>query len=248
MLKVSNLQVKYGNITAVHDISFKVGKGQIVCLVGPNGAGKTTTMKTISGLLRPANGSINLEGQELTKMQPYEIAKLGLVPVPEGRRIFARLTVKENLIMGTFARKNGNSFSENFDRVMDLFPELKRRLRQYGGTLSGGEQQMLTIGRALMASPKIMIMDEPSMGLAPVIVNKIFKTIKEIQKEGTTILLVEQNANKALEIADYAYVIERGKIILEDLGSEMLKNEMVVKAYLGGNEHNFKEEFDYENQ
>jgi branched-chain amino acid transport system ATP-binding protein len=246
MLKISNLQVKYGNIIAVHDISFKVDKGQIVCLVGPNGAGKTTTMRTISGLLKPANGSIILEEQELTKMQPYDIAKLGLIPVPEGRRIFAKLTVKENLIMGTFARKSGKNLNKNIDKVMGLFPELKARMKQYGGTLSGGEQQMLTIGRALMANPKIMLMDEPSMGLAPIIVNKIFNTIKEIQKEGTTILLVEQNANKALEIADYAYVIERGKIILEDKGSEMLKNEMVVKAYLGGNDQNLREDSNYE--
>lgn len=234
MLTVKNIQVSYGNIVAVRDVSFSVAVGQIVCLVGPNGAGKTTTLRALSGLVPIKEGHVELEGVGLTNKPAYEIARAGLVPVPEGRRIFSRLSVKDNLVMGAYTEKDAKRQTHNYEKVLSLFPELKERLNQFGGTLSGGEQQMLAIGRALMANPKVLLLDEPSMGLAPIIVEKIFAIIKEIQNEGTTVLLVEQNANMALQIADYAYVLERGSIVLQDTGKAMLQNEAVILSYLGG--------------
>lgn len=237
MLQIDNIQVRYGNIIAVNEVTFKINEGQIVCLVGSNGAGKTTTMNAISGLLRVSKGSIKLDDIEITGLPAHTIARLGLIPVPEGRRIFAKLTVYENLIMGSYAIKNKLKISNSLEMVLSLFPELKYRFKQYGGTLSGGEQQMLAIGRALMGNPKVLLMDEPSMGLAPIVVNRIFEAIARIKSEGVTIFLVEQNANKALGIADYAYVVERGRITLSDTGKALLKNQEVVNAYLGGHSH-----------
>jgi len=233
MLQIDNLQVKYGNIIAVNGISFKIDEGQVICLVGSNGAGKTTTMNAISGLLKITKGSIKLDDMEISNLPAHTIARLGLIPVPEGRRIFSKLTVYENLIMGSYLIKN-RLRNKNLEMVIDLFPELKSRFKQYGGTLSGGEQQMLAIGRALMGNPKVLLMDEPSMGLAPIVVNRIFDAIARIKEEGVTIFLVEQNANKALAIADYAYVLERGQISISDTGKALLKNHEVVNAYLGG--------------
>lgn len=234
MLEVKNLEVRYGNIVAVRDMSLVIDDGQAVCLVGSNGAGKTTTMSTISGLLKPAAGQILLDGEDITGLPPHVIARKGLIPVPEGRHIFAKLTVNENLIMGAFSLTDRKTQNENFEKAMELFPELKTRLKQYGGTLSGGEQQMLAIGRALMANPKILLLDEPSMGLAPIVVNRIFDAIRKIKSEGVTIFLVEQNAKKALGIADFGYVVERGEIVLKDTGANLMVNEDVAKAYLGG--------------
>ena len=234
MLKVENLKVRYGMIEAIKGISFEVRDGEIVTLIGANGAGKTTTMHAISGLLKPASGSITLDGQDLVKMPSHKIVSLGLAQVPEGRRVFAQQTVEENLVLGAYTRRDKAGIAEDQERVFDLFPRLKERRTQLAGTLSGGEQQMLAMGRALMAKPKLVLMDEPSMGLSPLLVKEIFHIIEDINKQGTTVLLVEQNARMALAIADRAYVLETGKITLEGTGEELAKDERVRKAYLGG--------------
>ncbi len=234
MLKVENLKVRYGMIEAIKGISFEVKDGEIVTLIGANGAGKTTTMHAISGLLKPAAGSITLDGHDLVKMPPHKIVSLGLAQVPEGRRVFAQQTVEENLVLGAYTRKDKGAIAEDQEKVFELFPRLKERRTQLAGTLSGGEQQMLAMGRALMAKPKIILMDEPSMGLSPLLVKEIFHIIQDINKQGTTVLLVEQNARMALAIADRAYVLETGKITLEGTGAELAEDERVRKAYLGG--------------
>ena len=234
MLKVENLKVRYGMIEAIKGISFEVKDGEIVTMIGANGAGKTTTMHAISGLLKPAAGSITLDGHDLVKMPPHKIVSLGLAQVPEGRRVFAQQTVEENLVLGAYTRKDKTAIAEDREKVFELFPRLKERRTQLAGTLSGGEQQMLAMGRALMAKPKIILMDEPSMGLSPLLVKEIFHIIQDINKQGTTVLLVEQNARMALGIADRAYVLETGKITLEGTGAELAEDERVRKAYLGG--------------
>ncbi|MBR3311013.1 MAG: ABC transporter ATP-binding protein [Solobacterium sp.] len=234
MLKVENLVVKYGMIEAIKGISFEVRDGEIVTLIGANGAGKTTTMHTISGLIRPASGTIYMDGQDITKVPSHRIVSMGLAQVPERRRVFAQQTVEENLILGAFTRKDTEGIKEDMKKVFERFPRLEERSKQLAGTLSGGEQQMLAMGRALMARPKILLMDEPSMGLSPLLVREIFRIIEDIHKNGTTVLLVEQNARMALAVADRAYVLETGKITLEGTGSELAKSEKVRKAYLGG--------------
>ncbi|MDD6257822.1 MAG: ABC transporter ATP-binding protein [Erysipelotrichaceae bacterium] len=234
MLKVKDLVVRYGMIEAIKGISFEVNDGEIVTLIGANGAGKTTTMHAISGLLKPASGSIMLNDIDLIKTPSYKIVSLGLAQVPEGRRVFAEQTVEENLILGAYSRKNKDGIRKDLDHVYELFPRLKERMKQPAGTLSGGEQQMLAMGRALMSKPKIMLLDEPSMGLSPLLVKEIFRIIEDINKEGTTVLLVEQNAKMALSIADRAYVLETGKITMEGTGTELANDERVRKAYLGG--------------
>ena len=234
MLNVENLVVRYGMIEAIKGISFEVKDGEIVTLIGANGAGKTTTMHVISGLIKPASGSIFLDGTDLTKVPPHTIVTRGLAQVPEGRRVFAQETVEENLTLGAFFRKDKDKIAADMDNVYTLFPRLKERRTQLAGTLSGGEQQMLAMGRALMADPKIMLLDEPSMGLSPLLVSEIFSIIEEINKKGTTVLLVEQNAKRALAIAHHAYVLETGKITLSGTGAELAKDERVQKAYLGG--------------
>ena len=234
MLKVENLVVKYGMIEAIKGISFEVDDGEIVTLIGANGAGKTTTMHAISGLIKPVSGSIYLDGTDLTKVQPHKIVSMGLAQVPEGRRVFAQETVEENLTLGAFFRKDKDKIKADMDYVYDLFPRLKERSSQLAGTLSGGEQQMLAMGRALMADPKIMLLDEPSMGLSPLLVSEIFSIIEEINKKGTTVLLVEQNAKRALAIANHAYVLETGTITLQGTGQELSRDARVQKAYLGG--------------
>jgi branched-chain amino acid transport system ATP-binding protein len=233
MLEVSDVHTYYGNIHALNGISINVEKGEIVTLIGGNGAGKTTTLRTIVGLLKPRQGHVILDGEDLTHYKAHQIVNKGVAMVPEGRGIFARLTVIENLDMGAYSRKDKNSIQQDLERVYTLFPRLKERRKQVGGTLSGGEQQMLAIGRALMAHPRLMLLDEPSMGLAPILVDNIFETIKAINKEGTTVLLVEQNALMALSIADRGYVVQTGRIVLHDKAKNLRKNEMVRKAYLG---------------
>ncbi|HEY8392114.1 MAG TPA: ABC transporter ATP-binding protein [Capillibacterium sp.] len=234
MLKVENLDVFYGNIHALHAVSFEVNEGEIVTLIGANGAGKTTTLHAISGLVPIAAGSVRFLDQDLTALPPHKIVKLGLTQVPEGRRIFANLTVKENLEMGAFTRKDRKGINDDYERIFTRFPRLKERLKQVAGTLSGGEQQMLAIARTLMARPKLVLMDEPSMGLAPLLVKEIFDIIKEINATGTTILLVEQNAQLALAIADRAYILETGRVVLQGNANELANSEEVRKAYLGG--------------
>lgn len=234
MLKVKDLVVRYGMIEAIKGISFEVNDGEIVTLIGANGAGKTTTMHAISGLLKPASGSIMLNDIDLIKTPSYKIVSLGLAQVPEGRRVFAEQTVEENLILGAYSRKDKDGIRKDLDHVYELFPRLKERMKQPAGTLSGGEQQMLAMGRALMSKPKIMLLDEPSMGLSPLLVKEIFRIIEDINKEGTTVLLVEQNAKMALSIADRAYVLETGKITMEGTGTQLANDERVRKAYLGG--------------
>ena len=233
MLEIENVHTYYGNIHALKGISLRVDKGEIVTLIGANGAGKSTTLKTTSGLLRPRQGSILLDGGDLTRYLPHEIVAKGIVQVPEGRRIFGRLTVIENLEMGAFACTDHRLMSANLERVFTLFPRLKERQKQVAGTLSGGEQQMLAIGRALMANPRVLLMDEPSMGLAPVLVDNIFATIRQLHADGTTILLVEQNARMALQVASRGYVLQSGMVVLSDATENLRKNEMVRKAYLG---------------
>ncbi len=233
MLEVIDVHTYYGNIHALDGISISVEKGEIVTLIGGNGAGKTTTLRTIVGLLKPRQGRIVLDGEELTHYKAHQIVNKGVAMVPEGRGIFARLTVAENLDMGAYSRKDRNGIQEDLERVYTIFPRLKERRNQVGGTLSGGEQQMLAIGRALMAHPRLMLLDEPSMGLAPLLVENIFETIRAINKEGTTVLLVEQNALMALSIADRGYVVQTGRIVLQDKAAKLRKNEMVRKAYLG---------------
>jgi branched-chain amino acid transport system ATP-binding protein len=233
MLEVSDVHTYYGNIHALNGISISVEKGEIVTLIGGNGAGKTTTLRSIVGLLKPRQGHIALDGEDLTQYKTHEIVNKGVAMVPEGRGIFARLTVTENLDMGAYSRKDQKAIQQDLDRVYTIFPRLKERRTQVGGTLSGGEQQMLAIGRALMAHPRLMLLDEPSMGLAPLLVESIFETIRAINKEGTTVLLVEQNALMALSIADRGYVVQTGRIVLQDEAAKLRKNEMVRKAYLG---------------
>ncbi len=234
MLKVENLHVHYGMIEAIKGISFEVNDGEIVTLIGANGAGKTTTMHAISGLIKPSEGSIKLNDVELTKTPAHKIVTMGLAQVPEGRRVFAQQTVEENLLMGAYFRKDKDEVKRDMENVYKLFPRLDERKKQTAGTLSGGEQQMLAMGRALMARPQILLMDEPSMGLSPLLVKEIFRIIVDINKQGTTILLVEQNAKMALGIADRAYVLETGNITLSGTGKELAASEKVQKAYLGG--------------
>jgi branched-chain amino acid transport system ATP-binding protein len=233
LLDVKDIHVFYGNIEAVKGLSFLVNRGEIVCLIGANGAGKTTTLRTISGLLRPREGAIFYEGQRIELVPAQQVVGMGVAQSPEGRRIFPRMTVRENLDMGAFIRRDAAGQREDMDRIMELFPILKERARQAAGTLSGGEQQMLAMGRALMARPKLLLLDEPSMGLAPLVVQTIFDTIRDINEQGMTVLLVEQNAAQALSLAHRGYVIETGKIVLEDEASALLENEQVRKAYLG---------------
>jgi len=233
MLAVENIHTFYGHIHALKDVSLIVEKEEIVTLIGANGAGKSTTLKTISGLLRPRQGSIRLDGEELTHYSPHEIVAKGVVQVPEGRRIFGRLTVMENLEMGAFACPDRQLIKTNLKRVFTLFPRLEERHNQVAGTLSGGEQQMLATGRALMANPRVLLMDEPSMGLAPVLVDSIFETIRQLHASGTTILLVEQNARMALQVATRGYVLQTGAVVLSDTAENLCRNEMVRQAYLG---------------
>jgi branched-chain amino acid transport system ATP-binding protein len=233
MLELKDVHTYYGNIHALKGISLNVEKGEIVTLIGSNGAGKSTTLRTIQGINRPRSGTILLEGIALEKLPPHEIAMHGVAQSPEGRMIFPRMTVMENLEMGAYARKDKSGFGDDLDRVLKLFPRLKERITQKGGTLSGGEQQMLAMARALMARPSILLLDEPSMGLSPILVELIFEIIQTINKEGTTILLVEQNALMALSIANRGYVIQTGEIILTDTAAKLKSNEMVRKSYLG---------------
>ena len=235
LLAVKNIRVKYGNIEAIRGISFDVMPGEIISLIGANGAGKSTTLRAISGLLHPVSGDIEFMGKSITKMKAHEVAGLGLLQSPEGRGIFANLSVEENLEMGAYTRKDSKSeIAKDMENVFGLFPRVKERLKQQAGTLSGGEQQMLAISRALMGRPKLLLLDEPSLGLAPQIVNTIFSIIQKINKEGTTILLVEQNAHLALKISHRGYVVETGEIVLTGKGLDLLTNEKVREAYLGG--------------
>ncbi len=233
MLEVNDIHTYYGNIHALKGISLKVEKGEIVTLIGSNGAGKTTTLRSICGLQKPRQGNILLEGEDISPFKAHEIVSKGVAMVPEGRGIFARLTVAENLDLGAYTRSDRAGIQKDLERVYTIFPRLKERMRQVSGTLSGGEQQMLATGRALMTRPRLLLMDEPSMGLAPVLVEAIFDVIKVINQEGTTILLVEQNALMALSIAHRGYVIQTGQIVLQDTAANLKSNEMVQKAYLG---------------
>ena len=233
MLEVDHVHAFYGQIEALKGISLTVEQGEIVTLIGANGAGKSTTLKTISGLLRPREGSVRMNGTDLKNDPPHRIVEKGVVQVPEGRRVFGRLTVMENLEMGAFSRSDRDGIAASLERVFTLFPRLRERRSQVAGTLSGGEQQMLATGRALMADPKLLLMDEPSMGLAPVLVDSIFDTIQELHRAGTTILLVEQNARAALTVADRGYVLQTGEIIISGSAEELRTNETVQKAYLG---------------
>jgi branched-chain amino acid transport system ATP-binding protein len=234
MLEILDLHVHYGGIHALKGISMKVEEGQIISLIGANGAGKSTTLRTICGLKESTRGSIKYKGKELTKLDTSEIVKMGITMVPEGRRVFSNLTVYENLLAGAYLRKDKEGIKKDIEYVFDLFPRLRERTSQRAGTLSGGEQQMLAIGRALMSRPKLLLFDEPSLGLAPVIVKEVFQMIKKIHSEGVTIFLVEQNAFEALKLSDYAYVLETGRIVLQGTGKELLEDERVRKAYLGG--------------
>jgi branched-chain amino acid transport system ATP-binding protein len=231
LLEVNEIHTFYGNIEALKGISIEVDEGEIVTLIGANGAGKSTTLRSISGLSPPREGSIKFEGRELGETAPQEIVRLGISQAPEGRRVFPRMTVRENLELGGYMRKD--DLSDDLDRVYDLFPRLKEREKQKAGTMSGGEQQMLAIGRALMAEPRLLLLDEPGMGLAPILVERIYETIEEINDQGTTILLVEQNANSALDVSDRGYVLETGTVALTDKSSQLKKNPEVQKAYLG---------------
>ena len=233
MLTLDDVRVYYGAIQAVKGISFEVNEGELVALVGANGAGKTTTLRTISGLFRPRSGRMRYDGMDLTRLAPHEIVARGISQAPEGRQIFGSLTVRENLLLGVVRRKDRDRIDQDLDRVFDLFPVLKERLNQPGGTLSGGEQQMLAIARALMARPRLLLLDEPSLGLAPLLVTRIFDVIARLKAEGTTILLVEQNARQALAIADRAYVLETGRITLSGPAPELAANPEVERAYLG---------------
>lgn len=233
MLKVTDLTVNYGVIQAVKGISFEVEEGEIVALIGANGAGKTTTLHTITGMIPARTGTIEFHGTDITKVPAHKIVSMGLAHVPEGRRVFAQLTVLENLKMGAYTRKDKDEIGKSLEEIYKRFPRLKERKNQPAGTLSGGEQQMLAMGRALMSKPKMIVMDEPSMGLSPLYVTEIFKIIQEINDSGTTVLLVEQNAKKALSIADRGYVLETGSIVMEDSAQALLNNEDIKKAYLG---------------
>ena len=234
MLKVENLSVHYGMIQAVRDVSFEVNEGEVVSLIGANGAGKTTILRTLSGLVRPSAGKIQFLGKEIQKMPAQKIVAGGLSQVPEGRHVFPGLTVMENLEMGAFLKKNREENQANLKKVFSRFPRLEERKNQDAATLSGGEQQMLAMGRALMSTPKLLLLDEPSMGLAPIFIQEIFDIIQDIQKQGTTVLLIEQNANKAIAISDRGYVLETGKIVLSGTGKELAASDEVRKAYLGG--------------
>ena len=233
MLEIRNLEVYYGMIQAIKGISFDVKEGEVIALIGANGAGKTTTLHTITGLLPAKTGTITFEGQDITKVPGYKIVSKGMAHVPEGRRVFAQLSVLQNLRMGAYTRKDKNEIEETLQSVYKRFPRLEERQNQMAGTLSGGEQQMLAMGRALMSHPKIILMDEPSMGLSPIFVHEIFDIIKEVSASGTTVLLVEQNAKKALSIADRAYVLETGRIVLEGKAGDLLNDDSIKKAYLG---------------
>jgi len=233
MLKVSNIDVYYGAIHAIKGISFEVNKGEIVTLIGANGAGKTTILHTVSGLIKPKSGLIKLFDKDITNTEAHNIVEMGMAHVPEGRRVFSKMSVMENLEMGAYSRKDKGEIEADYDMVFEKFPRLKERRKQLAGTMSGGEQQMLAMARALMSKPKILLLDEPSMGLAPILVDEIFNTVTEINKGGTTILLVEQNAHKALSIADKAYVLETGNIVMSGDAKELLDDEEVKKAYLG---------------
>ena len=234
MLTVENINVYYGVIHALKDISFQVNEGEIVALIGANGAGKTTTLQTVSGMLSAKSGSIRFQDQEISRMPEHKIVKQGISHVPEGRRMFSNLTVLENLKIGAYLRKDTRKIQEDIEYIYTLFPRLKERYKQMAGTLSGGEQQMLAMGRALMSHPKLLMLDEPSMGLAPILVEQIFEIIQNLHKAGTTILLVEQNAQAALSVADRGYVLETGKIVTTGTGAELLSSPAIKKAYLGG--------------
>ena len=233
MLEVKDIEVYYGMIQALKGISFEVNEGEVIALIGANGAGKTTTLHTITGLLSPKKGSVLFEGQDITKVPAHKIVSLGMAHVPEGRRVFAELSVYQNLKMGAYTRKDKDEIAKTLEMVYKRFPRLEERKNQLAGTLSGGEQQMLAMGRALMSHPKIIVMDEPSMVLSPILLNDIFDIIKEVSASGTTVLLVEQNAKKALSIADRAYVLETGKIVLEGDAKELMNDDSIKKAYLG---------------
>jgi len=234
MLRLANVNTYYGPSQVLHNVSLEVNKGEIVCLLGANAAGKTTTMKTIFGLVRPRTGSIRFQEQPIERQLPGDIVRSGLVLVPEGRRIFSRMTVLENLEMGAFSRANRAEVKADIDHVCQIFPRIKERLKQIAGTMSGGEQQMLAMGRALMSRPSMICMDEPSMGLSPILVQTVFDTIVRIRQEGMTIFLVEQNASMALSLADRGYVLQTGKIVLSDTAQNLLTNDLVRQAYLGG--------------
>ena len=233
MLEVKDLEVYYGVIQAIKGVSFQVNQGEVIALIGANGAGKTTILHTVTGLLSPKRGSVVFEGKEITKVPAHKIVSMGMAHVPEGRRVFAELSVYENLKMGAYTRKDKKEIEESLANVYKRFPRLEERKNQMAGTLSGGEQQMLAMGRALMSKPKIILMDEPSMGLSPIMVNEIFDIIRAVSESGTTVLLVEQNAKKALSIADCAYVLETGNIVLEGKAEDLLENDSIKKAYLG---------------
>ena len=233
MLEVNDIKVYYGMIQAIKGVSFHVDEGEVIALIGANGAGKTTILHTVSGLLTPKEGTITFEGQDLVKIPGHKIVSMGMAHVPEGRRVFAQLSVLQNLMMGAYTRKDKEEITQTLETVFDRFPRLKERQNQMAGTLSGGEQQMLAMGRALMSHPKIILMDEPSMGLSPLFVNEIFDIIKEVSASGTTVLLVEQNAKKALSIADRAYVLETGKIVLDAAADVLMNDPSIKKAYLG---------------
>lgn len=233
MLEVKDIKVHYGMIQAIKGVSFEVKEGEVIALIGANGAGKTTILHTITGLLSPKSGSITFEGTNITKVPAHKIVSMGMAHVPEGRRVFAELTVLQNLKMGAYTRKDKEEIAQTLQSVYERFPRLEERQNQLAGTLSGGEQQMLAMGRALMSHPKIILMDEPSMGLSPIFVNEIFDIIEQVSKSGTTVLLVEQNAKKALSIADRAYVLETGNIVLEGNAGDLLNDASIKKAYLG---------------
>ncbi|MED4781696.1 ABC transporter ATP-binding protein [Brevibacillus choshinensis] len=237
MLSIQNLTTSYGQIKAIRGISLEVPEGKIVSLIGANGTGKTTTMRTIAGQLKPESGSIVFRGQRIDGSRPHQIVKTGLALVPEGRAILGKMTVLENLEMGAFQRSDTQGIKDDMEKMMGWFPILKERLTQLGGTMSGGQQQMLAIARALMSRPKLLLLDEPSMGLAPIVVSDIFKVIKQINAEGTTVLIVEQNVKQALKIADYGYVLEAGQIVLDGTAESLLNDERVKEAYLGGRKH-----------
>ena len=234
LLEVKGLEVYYGVIQALKGIDFEVNEGEIVTLIGANGAGKTTTMQSVIGLIPPKAGTVSFEGKDITHLHCHKIVSLGMSQVPEGRRIFQELTVYQNLLMGAYIQKDKKAIKEDIEKIYTRFPRLEERKNQIAGTLSGGEQQMLAMGRALMSRPKLLMLDEPSMGLSPLLVDEVFTIIKDLNKEGTTVLLVEQNAGKSLAISDRAYVLENGKIVLSGTGEELLQSEEVKKAYLGG--------------
>lgn len=234
LLEVKDLQVFYGVIQAIKGISFEVNQGEIVTLIGANGAGKTTTMQSVMGLIKPRSGSVVYDGKEITGMPTHKIVGMGMTQVPEGRRVFSELTVYENLLMGAYTEKDRSKIKEDIEEIYTIFPRLGERKSQVAGTLSGGEQQMLAMGRAIMSHPKLLMLDEPSMGLSPALVDQVFEIIKHFHKTGTTILLVEQNANKSLAISDRAYVLENGRITVTGTGSELMASEEIRKAYLGG--------------